>query len=55
MDVLDKGMIYDPAGGSGMVRDFTTLLKMVSDLNLRIVMSVIFHLILFGPLLTVDN
>ena len=38
-------MIYDPAGGSGMVRDFITLLKMVSNLNLQIVMSVIFHLI----------
>ena len=43
--MLDKGMIYDPAGGSGMVRDFITLLKMVSNLNLQIVMSVIFHLI----------
>lgn len=32
----------------GMVRDFITLLKMVSNLNLRIVRSVIFHLMLLS-------
>ena len=31
MDVLDKGMIHIPAGGSGTAQDLITLLRTVSD------------------------